>query len=44
MRYVSTFSGIEAATLSWHPLGWEALRFVEAMREHLPRYYEMLVA
>lgn len=29
MRYVSTFSGVEAATLAWRPLGWEALCFAE---------------
>ena len=23
MRYVSVFSGVEAATLAWRPLGWE---------------------
>ena len=29
MRYVSTFSGVEAATLAWRPLGWEAMCFSE---------------
>lgn len=29
MRYVSTFSGIEAATVAWEPLGWEPLAFCE---------------
>lgn len=29
MRYVSTFSGIEAATAAWEPLGWEPLAFCE---------------
>lgn len=29
MRYVSLFSGVEAATLAWLPLGWEALAFAE---------------
>ena len=24
MRYISLFSGIEAATVAWKPLGWEA--------------------
>lgn len=28
-RYVSIFSGIEAATLAWEPLGWEPLAFSE---------------
>lgn len=29
MRYLSLFSGIEAATEAWHPLGWEAAAFCE---------------
>lgn len=29
MRYLSTFSGIEAATVAWGPLGWEPLAFAE---------------
>ena len=29
MRYVSLFSGIEAATVAWEPLGWEAVAFCE---------------
>lgn len=29
MRYLSICSGIEAATVAWHPLGWEALAFSE---------------
>lgn len=29
MRYVSTFSGIEAASVAWEPLGWEPLAFCE---------------
>lgn len=29
MRYVSLFSGIEAASVAWRPLGWEALAFAE---------------
>ena len=43
MRYVSTFSGVEAATLAWRPLGWEALCFAEVdpfpsavLRERFP--------
>lgn len=43
MRYVSTFSGIEAATLAWRPLGWQALCFAEVdpfpsavLRERFP--------
>lgn len=29
MRYVSLFSGIEAASVAWGPLGWEAVAFAE---------------
>ncbi len=29
MKYVSVCSGIEAATVAWHPLGWEPLWFSE---------------
>lgn len=29
MRYISLFSGIEAATVAWEPLGWEPLCFAE---------------
>lgn len=29
MRYVSLFSGVEAATLAWEPLGWEPVAFAE---------------
>ena len=29
MRYYSIFSGVEAATLAWEPLGWEPLAFSE---------------
>nr|DAH78788.1 MAG TPA: Cytosine specific methyltransferase [Caudoviricetes sp.] len=29
VRYLSTFSGIEAATVAWGPLGWEPLAFAE---------------
>lgn len=29
MKYVSIFSGIEAATVAWQPLGWEPLAFSE---------------
>lgn len=29
MKYVSIFSGIEAATVAWYPLGWEPLAFSE---------------
>ena len=29
MRYISVFSGIEAASVAWQPLGWEAVAFSE---------------
>ena len=29
MRYLSVCSGIEAATVAWHPLGWQAAGFAE---------------
>ena len=29
MRYISLFSGIEAASVAWHPLGWTPLAFSE---------------
>lgn len=29
MRYISLFSGIEAATVAWEPLEWEPLCFAE---------------
>ena len=29
MKYVSLFSGIEAASVAWGPLGWEPLAFSE---------------
>ena len=29
MRYVSVFSGIEAASVAWEPLGWEPAAFCE---------------
>nr|DAQ69587.1 MAG TPA: Cytosine specific methyltransferase [Caudoviricetes sp.] len=29
MKYVSLFSGIEAATVAWEPLGWEPMCFAE---------------
>jgi len=29
VRYLSVCSGIEAATVAWHPLGWEAAAFAE---------------
>ena len=29
MRYLSVCSGIEAATVAWHPLGWKPVAFAE---------------
>ena len=29
LRYLSLFSGVEAATLAWKPLGWKAVAFAE---------------
>ena len=29
MRYISVFSGVEAATVAWEPLGWEPVAFCE---------------
>jgi DNA (cytosine-5)-methyltransferase 1 len=29
MRYLSVCSGIEAATVAWHPLGWRAVAYSE---------------
>ena len=29
MKYISVCSGIEAATVAWHPLGWEAFAYSE---------------
>ena len=29
MRYISTFSGIDAASVAWEPLGWEPIAFSE---------------
>lgn len=35
MKYLSVCSGIEAATVAWHPIGWEPLAFSEI--EPFPR-------
>ena len=35
MRYLSVCSGIEAATVAWHPLGWQAAAYSEI--EAFPR-------
>ena len=29
MRYLSLFSGIEAASVAWGPIGWEPVAFAE---------------
>ena len=43
MRYLSLCSGIEAATVAWHPMGWEPAAFAEievfpaaVLRHHYP--------
>jgi len=43
MRYLSVCSGIEAATVAWHPLGWTPVAFAEvekfpsaALKYHYP--------
>lgn len=33
MRYVSLFSGIEAASVAWKPLGWEPVAFAEINKD-----------
>lgn len=35
VRYLSVCSGIEAASVAWHPLGWQPLAFSEI--EPFPR-------
>mgnify|MGYP003133685075 CR=1 FL=1 len=44
MRYISLFSGIEAATVAWHNLGWSPVAFAdidefpsEVLRQHYPQ-------
>ena len=34
MRYASVCSGIEAATVAWHPLGWQPVWFSQYDPEH----------
>jgi DNA (cytosine-5)-methyltransferase 1 len=34
VRYFSVASGIEAATVAWHPLGWEPVGFAQFDPEH----------
>ena len=29
IRYISLFSGIEAATVAWHQLGWKPIAYLE---------------
>jgi len=43
VKYLSVCSGIEAATVAWHPLGWEPVAFCEiepfpaaVLKEHYP--------
>ena len=45
MRYLSVCSGVEAATVAWHPLGWEAVGYSEIEKfpsEVLKPYIGML--
>jgi DNA (cytosine-5)-methyltransferase 1 len=44
VRYISLFSGIEAATVAWHNLGWSPVAFAdidefpsEVLRQHYPQ-------
>lgn len=34
MKYASVCSGVEAASLAWMPLGWEAVWFSEIEPEY----------
>ena len=34
MRYASVCSGVEAATVAWHPLGWEPVWYSQYDPEH----------
>lgn len=43
IRYISLFSGIEAATVAWHQLGWKPIAYAEiepfpkaVLRQHYP--------
>lgn len=43
MKYISLFSGIEAATVAWQPLGWEPIAYAEVepfpkavLKQHYP--------
>ena len=40
LRYLSVCSGIEAATVAWHPLGWTAVGFAEIRAGQLARVDE----
>ena len=37
MKYISLFSGIEAATVAWQTLGWEPVAYAEI--EPFPKQY-----
>jgi DNA-cytosine methyltransferase len=41
MKYLSICSGIEACTVAWHPLGWEAIGFaeIEEFRSEVLKYH-----
>jgi DNA (cytosine-5)-methyltransferase 1 len=43
LRFLSLFSGIEAASVAWHPLGWQCVGVAEidpfpcaVLRQHYP--------
>jgi len=41
MKYLSICSGIEACSVAWHPLGWEAIGFaeIEEFRSEVLKYH-----
>lgn len=40
-RYVSIFSGVEAATLAWEPLGWEPVAFSDILEPNPPQRFSL---
>lgn len=38
MRYISTFSGIESASVAWEPLGWTDITYRGKPAADGPRY------
>lgn len=50
IRYISLFSGIEAATVAWHQLGWKPIAYAEiepfpkaVLRQHYPEVPDLTV-